>query len=863
MTIAALLETVIDVRETPGAAKLAAFDRQVKAVAKSSGGALTGLQAVGGAALLGLAAVAVHAIDSSVEKFVELASETRTLSRQLGLSAEETSKLGFAAEHVGISMSVLSRAAGLFEKNLVNATANSAKYGISLVDAEGHQKSFTTVLGEAADKYVELGGGIQGAALAQNVFGRGGKALIPLLELGAAGIHRLMEEAQQYGVVLSEQDLVAARKLQFAQRDLNEAWSGAAITLGREFVPIETLAVKGLTEFALVVERIPGPVKALVLGSVAAVGGLTGLGLVVGVVQKGLGTLFASVTSVTAALHGQAAATSEVTTMQFGFVGSAEAMATAEGQVAAASGEGSAALAAGGVAAIGFGAALADVLIPAGLLVGAVILLNKFVPHQRTSWDDAKDAVKRYGLASDEARKSIARVTAETVHGASARGAAITAIGQETTSLRALDDGQRALERSVPGATALLNEEATAHRRAALAALAQRDAEESLAGGLLGIEGAILGAKDSTLSLKSAEAQLRADRKSGHATALQLAQDAQAVAQAQFGTLQAQFSLRTAATSYAKTLEGPVAQAQAKVDDLTAKGKVGTDEYAQAVADLQAAQADLAPEQRRAIDLIRTLGEKAGLSKKFLNGLISDVFGYTKGIKGIPPTATTKVTTPGGAIARGLIQGLTQDVNAVPKKHDTKVQLPGILGAVGSVRGFTRDVYDIPTHHNTLVGANTGPGRSAVSSFVAFVNSQTATISVSARLRNVDLGQFGHGAHGLVFPGYQGGTLFSGPNGPFVAGEASYPTPLGTGDEIVGSHGVLPLGYDTIRELGAAIERERLRAVPAAAAERGRGSWPPVINVTVTGVAANASDLAEIVGREMGWQMMKAGLRRG
>lgn len=229
----------------------------VTGFAKSLTGAQLGLAALG--------AVAVGAISKGIKATQEWAAQVRTLQRVTGTSAESTSALAAAGEVLGLSTEKLNTGFGILDKNIINNSANLLKYGVALRDANGDALPFDEVLANLSDKFKTLEPGAEQAAFAMNAFGRSGKEMIPLLGKTSEEMATLAEEAQRAGLIMSQSELVQAKNLSVAQRQLGEAFKGASIQIGKQFIPAMTELTETFTKFATKV----APIVADVLTPVA------------------------------------------------------------------------------------------------------------------------------------------------------------------------------------------------------------------------------------------------------------------------------------------------------------------------------------------------------------------------------------------------------------------------------------------------------------------------------------------------------------------------------------------------------------------------------------------------------------------
>src|SRR5438093_1338890 len=82
--------------------------------------------------------------------------------------------------------------------------------------------------------------GMEKTALAMQLFGKGGKELIPILNLGENGFEGMTDEATKMGLVFSKEGVESARKFGLAQKDLSERFEGMKNTVGLAVLPTMT-----------------------------------------------------------------------------------------------------------------------------------------------------------------------------------------------------------------------------------------------------------------------------------------------------------------------------------------------------------------------------------------------------------------------------------------------------------------------------------------------------------------------------------------------------------------------------------------------------------------------------------------------
>ena len=110
------------------------------------------------------------------------------MSKRLGISVEEFSKLKTVAYFADISVDELGMRLGQLSRHIVDASNGVGesstlfkKMGIDVEDSAGNIRNMSEILSNIADKFKGYDDGAAKAALANELFGRGGNELIPML----------------------------------------------------------------------------------------------------------------------------------------------------------------------------------------------------------------------------------------------------------------------------------------------------------------------------------------------------------------------------------------------------------------------------------------------------------------------------------------------------------------------------------------------------------------------------------------------------------------------------------------------------------------------------------------------------------
>lgn len=280
--------------------------------------AAKGLAVVGA----GLTAYAKNATDFTED----LVKSSKSLSREIGTSQVEASRLTAALGRMGISEGDASTMFGILSKNIVQSTTQSeanrlatdklnisisqtkqqivattaeiaahgdktgvlslklkelnntlatqqdslkqsadsfGKLGISTVDSAGKQKDFNTILFEVADKFKTLPDGIDKSQIAMDLFGRSGKDMIKVLNLGSAGIQDLEKQADALGLTLNANTIGKINDLVESQKKMKEQTDAIKIAVGTATAPVMTAFNTQLNTMLGALLNSHGPMKTI------------------------------------------------------------------------------------------------------------------------------------------------------------------------------------------------------------------------------------------------------------------------------------------------------------------------------------------------------------------------------------------------------------------------------------------------------------------------------------------------------------------------------------------------------------------------------------------------------------------------
>jgi hypothetical protein len=282
----------------------------------------TGL-ATAGAAVTAAGVAIKGLLTAAVLKFADSGSELLHMSERIGIAVESLSALGYAAEQSGSDMEGLEsgvkkmqKSIGAAEEGNQAAVETFARLGISISDIASlsPDQQFEAI----ADSVSKIADPTQKAAIAMQVFGKNGTALLPMLDQGKAGIEDFRKEAEELGIVMSTENAEAAGHLHNSFLKLERVTGGVVKAIGAALAPtIEDLVAK-YTKIAAAVSQFISTHKGLVVlvsglatGLIAAGVALTGLGAAASAIGAGLsviagiiGTILSPITLLVAGIGG-------------------------------------------------------------------------------------------------------------------------------------------------------------------------------------------------------------------------------------------------------------------------------------------------------------------------------------------------------------------------------------------------------------------------------------------------------------------------------------------------------------------------------------------------------------------------------
>lgn len=204
-----------------------------------------------------LAAGAINAAGTLhrwAEEAAGAAERTQLLSMKIGISQTTLEGWGAALKRVGLDQESLAGGMKTLSKNIEGLASGSEKSvelfgklntGLSTTELAslGTEQAIRLI----ADRFAGMADGAEKASLAQQLLGRAGLQLIPVLNEGSAGLDKAAKDAEKFGLVLTDTQRNALLKYDDSLDNLSLALEGFKKQVAAAFAPSLTRTIEMMT----------------------------------------------------------------------------------------------------------------------------------------------------------------------------------------------------------------------------------------------------------------------------------------------------------------------------------------------------------------------------------------------------------------------------------------------------------------------------------------------------------------------------------------------------------------------------------------------------------------------------------------
>ena len=192
-----------------------------------------GLSAAAAAGLTGLVGLAVKA--------GQTADDLNTLAKQTGFTTDELQKMQYASDRIDVSMETITGAAAKMTKQIASGSSAFAELGVSLTDADGNTRAVNEIFYDTIEALSKVENETDRDTLAMSLFGKSANELAGVIDDGGEALRAFGQEAENAGLILSQDALDNANKFNDALDELKAkaqaAFLESGAALAENFLP--------------------------------------------------------------------------------------------------------------------------------------------------------------------------------------------------------------------------------------------------------------------------------------------------------------------------------------------------------------------------------------------------------------------------------------------------------------------------------------------------------------------------------------------------------------------------------------------------------------------------------------------------
>ena len=184
-----------------------------------------------------VAGLSVHAFTGWLKAAIDAGDATKEFAQKTGIAAKDVAGLQLAFKQGGVEGDALTGSISKLSKQMVAGNDAFKQLGVETRNTDGTLRNVKDVLYDTAEAFSGIKDGAAKSALAQEVFGKSGAALIPTLNEGADGLREMADMAEKLGLVISEDVAEQSDKFNDTMQLISMSSQGLARQVIAEVLP--------------------------------------------------------------------------------------------------------------------------------------------------------------------------------------------------------------------------------------------------------------------------------------------------------------------------------------------------------------------------------------------------------------------------------------------------------------------------------------------------------------------------------------------------------------------------------------------------------------------------------------------------
>ena len=201
---------------------------------------------------------AVTALGNMAVSAGAAADDLNTLASTTGLSTKELQEFQYASDLIDVSVDTLAGALKKTTSSMISAQKGTGatadaykKLGVSVTDAQGNLRNNNDVFQESIKALGNIANETERDAIAMQLFGKSATELNPLIEGGIDALAEMSAQANDLGLILSQEALDGANAFNDQLDILKANGKGLFNVIGTEIASELTPAMESLNEYTM------------------------------------------------------------------------------------------------------------------------------------------------------------------------------------------------------------------------------------------------------------------------------------------------------------------------------------------------------------------------------------------------------------------------------------------------------------------------------------------------------------------------------------------------------------------------------------------------------------------------------------
>lgn len=226
------------------AVKAKVTDYRAKELGKTMKGNLAKGAKVAAAAIAAVGTAAFATGKKLVQETMQQADTIDKMSQKIGISRQAYQEMDFVTSQCGASITNMKMGMKTLTTQMQSAAQGSQTsvdafdaLGVSIYDSSGKLRNQEDMMWDAFTALQGMTNQTEKAAIANQLFGRAGSELMPMLNGSAGSIEQMRKQAHELGLVMSDETVDAGVKLTDTMDQAKRALSAVAMRIGGKLLP--------------------------------------------------------------------------------------------------------------------------------------------------------------------------------------------------------------------------------------------------------------------------------------------------------------------------------------------------------------------------------------------------------------------------------------------------------------------------------------------------------------------------------------------------------------------------------------------------------------------------------------------------